>query len=214
LPPAHILDAGCGTGYGARRMHQRWPAAHITGVDFAPAMLSLAQYDSEACIAADIENLPFAEDCFDLWWSSLTIQWCDATSVFSEAARILKPGGLLALSTLGPQTFEALRAAFSGVDQYRHTLPFSEPDTIRAALASAGFSDITLLREKQSVYYGDLKTLLRSVKDIGAHNVGDGARSGMLGRVAWQQVEASYEQYREPAGLPASYDVILCYARK
>jgi malonyl-CoA O-methyltransferase len=62
------------------------------------------------------------------------------------------------------------------------------------------------------VFYPDLKSLLRSVKDIGAHTVGEGARTGMLGRSAWQRVEAAYEAYRTPQGLPASYDVFLCYA--
>lgn len=133
---------------------------------------------------------------------------------FSEAARVLRPAGQLALSTLGPNTFGELRDAFSGIDQHRHTLPFSEPAAIREALVRSGFGHVEVRQKKHTVYYPDLKTLLRAVKDIGAHNVGEGARSGMMGRQAWKKVEASYEQYREPAGLPASYDVILGYARK
>ncbi|MFZ4538605.1 malonyl-ACP O-methyltransferase BioC [Propionivibrio sp.] len=214
LTPARILDAGCGTGYGARLLRARWPAAHITGVDFAPAMLNHALRDSDVCLAADIEKLPLDEASFDLWWSSLTIQWCDSDAVFLEAARVLKPGGQLALSTLGPNTFHELRQAFASIDQHRHTLPFSEPDAIRESLVRAGFGNVDLRRKKHTVYYPDLKTLLRAVKDIGAHNVGEGARSGMMGRHAWKKVQATYEQHREPAGLPASYDVILGYARK
>ena len=209
--PACILDAGCGTGYGARCLRSRFQAAHITGVDFAPSMLEIAGDIVNACFAADIEKLPFGERCFDLWWSSLTIQWCDARTVFSEAARVLKPGGQIALSTLGPGTFFELRGAFSSVDQHRHTLPFSETDDIADALEQAGFSNVVLLREKHVVHYPDLKTLLRAVKAIGAQNVGEGGRSGMMGRTAWRQLEAAYENYREPAGLPASYDVILAY---
>ena len=212
--PASVLDAGCGTGYGARLLRQRWPAAHISGVDFAPAMLSLAQHETDACFSADIEKLPLPDQHFDLWWSSLSIQWCDNDAVFSEAARVLRPHGRLAVSTLGPDTFHELRAAFSGVDQHRHTLPFSDPDAVSASLVRAGLRDIVLRREKHCVYYPDLKTLLRSVKDIGAHNVGVGARSGMMGRHAWQAVEAAYEAHRQAAGLPASYDVILAYAQK
>ena len=41
--PRRVLDAGCGTGYGSRGLCQRWPEAHLTGVDFAPAMLELAR---------------------------------------------------------------------------------------------------------------------------------------------------------------------------
>ena len=64
------------------------------------------------------------------------------------------------------------------------------------------------------MHYPDLKTLLRAVKAIGAHNVGEGGRNGMMGRDAWKKLEAAYEQFREPAGLPASYDVIFVYASK
>lgn len=210
----HILDAGCGTGYGARLLRERWPGVHITGVDFAPSMLGFAQRDIDACYAADIERLPFGAACFDLWWSSLTIQWCNSDAVFAEAARVLRPGGLLALSTLGPNTFSELRMAFSAIDQHRHTLPFSDPESIHAALSRSGFKRIVLLRRQHTVHYPNLKALLRAVKAIGAHNVGEGARSGMMGRQSWLKVEAEYERHRQPAGLPANYDVILGYANR
>ena len=212
-PPSRILDAGCGTGYGARLLRTRWPTLHITGVDFAPAMLDLAQCDADACFAADIEKLPFNTANFDLWWSSLAIQWCDTDRVFAEAHRVLTPSGQLAVSTLGPGTFDELRDAFSGVDRNRHTLPFSEPDDIRQSLERSGFDGVTLRRETHTVFYPDLKTLLRAVKAIGAHNIGHGGRSGMMGRTAWQRVEAAYERHRQPEGLPASYDVVLAYAK-
>ena len=212
--PQRILDAGCGTGYGARLLRSRWPQASITGVDFAPAMLRLAAREMDACFAADIEHLPFAADTFDLWWSSLSMQWCDPEKVFAEAAKVLVPGGHLALSTLGPETFHELRESFAGIDQHRHTRSFSEAGTIWALLAQAGMQNISLQRERHTVYYPDLKTLLRAVKAIGAQQVGEGGRSGMMGRDAWQKVQSAYERYRAPAGLPASYDVIFVYASK
>jgi malonyl-CoA O-methyltransferase len=212
--PLSIVDAGCGTGYGARLLRSRWPAAHLTAVDFAPAMLAQTRGDADLCLAADIEALPCQDESFTAWWSSLTVQWCDAAKVFAEARRVLLPGGRLALSTLGPDTFQELREAFTGIDRYRHTLSFSEPVAIHAALLRAGFADIRLVRRPISLHYPDLKSLLRAVKDIGANSVGEGARTGLFGRSAWQQVQAAYEQHRTPAGLPARYDVILAYARK
>ena len=212
--PGRILDAGCGTGYGARLLRRQWPETHLTCVDFAPAMLARARHDADLCCAADIEALPFADRRFDLWWSSLTIQWCDTAKVFAEAARVLEPAGRLAVSTLGPDTFSELRAAFAGIDRHRHTLPFDAAEALVAALTQAGFASVTLHREEHTVHYPDLITLLRAVKAIGAHNVGAGARCGMMGRGAWQKVEAAYEKQRQAAGLPASYDVILAYASK
>jgi malonyl-CoA O-methyltransferase len=212
--PNDLLDAGCGTGYGARLLCQRWPDARISGVDFAPAMLAYARRDLDACYAADIERLPLAAAGFDLWWSSLSIQWCDAATVFAEAARVLRRDGRIAVSTLGPETFCELREAFATVDPYRHTLHFCPPEAIGEALANAGFGDIDLRRETHTAYYPDLKTLLRAVKAIGAQNVGAGARNGMMGRAAWQRLEAAYERHRQSAGLPASYDVIFAYGTK
>ena len=212
--PARILDAGCGTGYGSRLLRQFAPEATLLGLDFAPAMLRHAYVATDACCAADVEKLPLADACVDLWWSSLTIQWCALDAVFGEALRVLRQGGSLALSTLGPATFAELRDAFAGVDPNRHTLAFSEPEAIGKALADAGFPAVEVRRERHVVHYPDLRTLLRSIKDIGAHNVGDGARSGMLGRRAWQQVEAAYEKHRATNGLPAVYDVIFAFAQK
>ena len=183
-------------------------------MDFAPAMLALARLDADLCLAGDIEALPCTDASFNVWWSNLTVQWCDAQLVFREAWRVLRPGGQIALSTLGPATFAELRAAFAGVDRHRHTLSFSEPAAVEQALTDAGFSHVRLYRETMRLHYPDLKTLLRAVKDIGANSVGEGARSGLLGRAAWQRVQAAYEEFRTSAGLPASYDVILAYARK
>ncbi|MDR0577835.1 MAG: malonyl-ACP O-methyltransferase BioC [Candidatus Accumulibacter sp.] len=212
--PGNVLDAGCGTGGGAERLRRRWPGVHVTGIDFAPAMLAVAREKLDSRLAADIENLPFADGSFDLWWSSLSIQWCDAPAVFAEAARVLRPGGRVAFSTLCPETFAEVRAAFAGVDPHRHTLPFDEPEAIRRALEAAGLRGVRLIRERHAAFYPDLKTLLRSIKDIGAHNVGEGGRAGMMGRAAWRRVEAAYERFRAPSGLPASYDVLLGYAEK
>ena len=212
--PAHLLDAGCGTGYGARQLRRRWPQAHITGIDFAPAMLAAARAAFDCCQAADIEKLPFAPGSFDLWWSSLSIQWCHADLVFREAARVLRPGGQVAFSTLCPDTFAELRAAFTGIDAHRHTLPFSKPEALHSALAPTGLHGLRLIRERHTVYYPDLKSLLRAIKDIGAQNVGTGGRTGMMGRRAWHKLETAYENFRTPAGLPASYDVLLGYASK
>ncbi len=212
-PPAAILDAGCGTGYGARLLGGQWPAARLVAADFAAAMAQQAASTAPACVA-DIEALPLRSASFDLWWSSLTVQWCDAQRVFAEAARVLRPRGRLALSTLGPGTYGELRAAFAGIDRHRHTLDFSEPAHLTAAAEAAGFSDLQVTRRTITLHYPDLKALLGAVKAIGANALGAGRRSGMMGKAAWQALSAAYEAQRAAEGLPASYDVILLTARR
>ncbi|MBL8396863.1 MAG: malonyl-ACP O-methyltransferase BioC [Candidatus Accumulibacter sp.] len=214
VAPEQLLDAGCGTGHGLRLLRRRWPRTRLIAVDFAPAMLQLARADADGLIVADIEALPCAAACFDAWLSSLTIQWCDAAQSFREAARVLRPGGHLAVSTLGPHTFGELRDAFSVIDDYRHTWSFNEPETIVSALRDAGFVGIDLQRQTRSVHYPDLKALLNAIKAIGANSVGEGARNSLFGKRAWREVQNAYERFRTPQGLPARYDVLLAYARK
>lgn len=206
-----ILDAGCGTGYGLRLLAARWPAARQVAADFAPAMLGGTPGER---VCTDIEALPFPADTFDLYWSSLTIQWCDTQRAIAEAARVLAPGGVLAVSSLGAGTLTELSSAFSGVDRHRHVLEFAPDQALAAACAAEGLHDIRLETRSIRRFHPDLKTLLRALKSLGANQVGANRRPGLFGRQVWQAVEARYESLREADGLPATYEVILCTATK
>lgn len=232
VAPRTILDAGCGTGYGAQLLKAHWPKACVVAADFAPAMLEFAANGAKraesvqsagndahgaganACCAADIEALPFAPAIFDLWWSSLTVQWCSPELVFAEAFRVLRPGGRLALSTLGGETFAELRAAFAEVDGHAHTLDFGAAERLATCAEAAGFRNVRTQRKMLALHYPDLRALLTAVKAIGANTLGPGRRRGMMGKETWQRLQASYERHRCAAGLPACYDVILLTAEK
>lgn len=214
--PRRVIDAGCGTGYGGSLLRARWPGIELLAADFAPAMLAHPTHANGGAlrVAADIEALPCADASVDLYWSSLAIQWCDSARFAREAARCLRADGRLAVSTLGPDTFSELRAAFAGVDRYRHTLAFAPPQALADELHAAGFSDIRIERQTLTLHYPGLRELLAAVREIGANGVGAGARRGLMSRSVWQAFTAGYERQRQAQGLPASYDVILAYARK
>lgn len=209
-----LLDAGCGTGHGVGLLRRQWPRGHITAVDFAAAMAAITRRGGARTALADIEALPFRDASFDGFWSSLTVQWCDHRRVLAEAARVLRPGGWLALSTLGEGTYRELRTAFAGIDRHRHTLDFSAADRLATAAAAAGLTRIAVQRETITLHYPDLRSLLGAVKAIGANALGAGRRPGMMGKAAWQALTAAYERQRDDEGLPASYDVVLLTARK
>jgi len=210
--PQRWLDAGCGTGYALPLLKARYPQALAFALDLAPAMLQQAGAQWPR-IAADIEHLPLRSASIDLYWSSLTVQWCELVRVLAEARRVLRPGGRLAVATLGDDTFHELRAAFSIVDAHRHTIAFHNADEIVALAVAAGLNEHQLHRRAEIRYFTDLKNLLRSVKTVGANQLGQGRRSGLLSRQAFARAEAAYESLRSPHGLPLTYDVIELHAQ-
>jgi len=212
LNPTRLLDAGCGTGYALPLLQARFPAATMVAVDLAPAML---QRIGVACgrLAGDLEHLPLADASLDLYWSSLAVQWCELPRVLGEARRVLRPGGQLAVASLGPATFHELRHAFAGVDNYRHTLAFHSPEEIGRIAAETGFAAITVDNRREIAHHADFRSLLKAVKAIGANQLGAGRRTNLMSRSTFNRAEAAFETLRTPAGLPLTYDVITLTAR-
>lgn len=213
IAPARLLDAGCGTGFAQADLLSRFPDAHAVALDLSPAMLD--RVNAPCCrITGDLEHLPLADASLDLYWSSLAVQWCDLTTALREAHRTLRPQGLAALASLGPATFHELRHAFADVDHYRHTLSFHSADEIAKIAVKLGFATVNPRKSTKIAHYPDFKTLLRAVKAVGANQLGDGRRTSLMSRTAFQRAEAAYEALRTPAGLPLTYDVIYLYASK
>jgi malonyl-CoA O-methyltransferase len=212
--PERILDAGCGTGYALGLLSRRRPDARIVAADFAPAMVTAAMSDRVPGICADIEALPFADASFDLYWSSLAFQWCDLDRALREAARVLAPGGRLAVSSLAPGTLAELGAAFAGTDRHRHVLDFAPGERLASACAEAGLSAPRLERKTLRFHHDSLAALLRELKALGANQVGAGRRRGLMGRQTWHTMQDHYEARREGAGLPVTFEVVLCTAEK
>jgi malonyl-CoA O-methyltransferase len=213
--PETILEAGCGTGYGVRWLRQHWPHADLTLVDFAPGMLlaSRLQCPGMMQVCADIEALPFADRRFDLYWSSLAWQWNDPRQCLSEAGRVLRPGGMLAVATLGTDNFPELRHAFAAIDDYSHVLTIPTPERLLEHCQAGGWTVNVWQRQAVRRHYPDLRALLRRVKAVGAREV-EQRRPAPFGRAAWQKVTARYEQLREPEGLPLTYDVVWLIAHR
>ncbi|HKY61256.1 MAG TPA: methyltransferase domain-containing protein [Gemmatimonadota bacterium] len=97
-----ILDVGCGTGALLAAAARRAPASRLAGVDLSPAMLVVARKRLEsraALVAADAARLPFADRGFDLVVSTSALHyWPDPGACMAEIARVLRPGGRVAIT--------------------------------------------------------------------------------------------------------------------
>lgn len=67
---SNILDVGCGTGNLLLKVIEKNKKTNIYGIDMSPDMLDIAKikmkYTNATLIEADAENLPFADDFFDV----------------------------------------------------------------------------------------------------------------------------------------------------
>jgi malonyl-CoA O-methyltransferase len=226
LQPERILDAGSGTGWGTRRLAQRYPAAQLIALDIASGMLQTARGRSgwwqklfggnqQMQVCGDIEALPLAANSVGMVWSNLAVQWCnDLPATFVELHRVLKVDGLLMFSTFGPDTLKELRRAFHGVDQHNHLNRFTDMHDIGDMLMHSGFAEPVMDMEYLTLTYDDVRGVLQDLKTIGAHNATAGRGQGLMGKNAWARLMENYERLRSNGKLPATFEVVYGHAWK
>lgn len=107
---AAVLEIGCGTGQLTRELAGR--ALSLTAIDIGAAMVETARRNVADPMArfqtSSFED--FAESGpFDLIVSATAFHWVDPSIGLAKAARLLRPGGWLALLTTGERYPEPLR---------------------------------------------------------------------------------------------------------
>lgn len=132
LARGEVLDAGVGEGYGAAILART--ATTVVGVDLEPEVIehAAANYPDVHFERADLLELPFPDQHFDAVVSLQVIEHLQRPREFvSEIARVLKPGGVLILSTPNRLTFSP-----DGIRNPFHTVEFS-PSELRATLETS-----------------------------------------------------------------------------
>ena len=214
LEPRVVLDLGAGTGRVTRELKRRYPRALVIALDLAPGMLREARRHQHwwrrfERLCADALRLPLADASVDLVFSSLMLQWCEPLGdAIAEVRRVLRPEGFFAFSTLGPDTLNELRQAWSQADGYNHVNHFADMHDVGDALVRAGLTEPVLDVERLVVRYADALTLMRDLKAIGAHNATAGRPRALAGRARLSRVQHAYETFRTAGQLPATYEVI------
>ncbi|MCX8996487.1 metalloregulator ArsR/SmtB family transcription factor [Rhizobiaceae bacterium BDR2-2] len=114
-PVGSLLDLGTGTGRMLQLLEGLY--SHATGIDASRDMLSVARanLDKGGIVKAsvrqgDIFNLPVDDEEFDLVTIHQVLHFLDQPQLaLAEAARVIKPGGRLAVIDLAPHDLDHLR---------------------------------------------------------------------------------------------------------
>lgn len=120
-----ILEVGCGSGYYTRELVAR--RAKVTATEYAPSALAQARRNVGEVAdfrLEDAQSLSFAGASFDKVLLSEVIEHVpEPERAIAEATRVLRPGGLLVVST--PSRFSPLNLAY-GVKRRVRRYAFNE----------------------------------------------------------------------------------------
>ena len=149
-----VVDLGCGGGLDVFLAAQKvGPTGKAIGIDMTPDMLALARKNAaKGSIAnvefhlATIDKLPLADSSVDCVISNCVINLApDKPAVFREIARVLKPGGRLAVSDVAlkrPLPPELGNDIMAYVGCIAGAIQISD---YRDGLLKAGFSDVQVV---------------------------------------------------------------------
>ena len=221
ITPQFVLDLGCGPGIFSSLLKKHYPQAQIIGLDLAYNMLVCAKKQQGwrrkwGLVNADMTALPFASGLFDLVFANQVIHWSNPLSlVMRELNRVMRPEGCLMFSTLGPDTFQELRQAFSIADPYAHVNVFPDMHDVGDDLLAEYFLDPVVDMEILTAHYADLSALLQALKAQGVRNINPARNPGLTGKQAWLRFDKSMAAWMTPAGkYPLTYEVVYGHAWK
>ena len=156
-PGKRILDLCCGTGRAAGAASAL--GAHSEGVDVSSAMVEEAQttFPAVSFEIGDAEAIPKDDSIFDAVICSFGVMHVGSPdTMFQEIARVLKPGGRVALSHwVGPPESPLFRIVFGTMQRLADlsVVPPSPPpfalsseDAMREELEAAGFGEVSSFR--------------------------------------------------------------------
>ena len=181
-----VLDLGSGGGLdvllSARRVG---PGGKVFGLDMTDEMLELARANARAAgvgnvefVKGLIEDVPLPADAVDVVISNCVISLsADKGRVFAEAARVLRPGGRLALTdvVVDADVSAAERQRLAGEACIGTALTREEYEQ---HLAEAGFTDIAI-RETHRVHARAGSVIIRAAKPRAASDDATRVDSGV-----------------------------------
>ncbi|MGX9791670.1 class I SAM-dependent methyltransferase [Mycobacterium sp. MMS18-G62] len=133
-----VADIACGTGILADRIARELSLDEVYGVDMSDGMLAQAKARSSVVrwMKGPAEHLPFDDGTLDAVVTTSAFHFFDQPAALREFHRVLTPGGLAAVATIGAPQPEALQRLFANRLNPSHN---PSPSELRGLFEGAGF---------------------------------------------------------------------------
>jgi SAM-dependent methyltransferase len=162
-PGSIALDIGGGRGDHAAVL--AGTGARAVVVDRSPAMARAARDQGLPAVVADGCRLPVADAAADLAYFHLSLHYGGWETWLGEAARVVRPGGLVVAWTFAGEHFRhsLLGCWFPSIvplDEAR----FPDPDLVRGRMSGLGLEQVTQVAETETISRraGDWETAVRA----------------------------------------------------
>lgn len=159
-----VLDCGAGTGKLTKMILESCPKCKVTSLDITEGMFRPSIMPDCKFVVASAQNMPFEDESFDAVVSGyLTRNLESVDQYFSEAMRVLRPGGMFAnLDIYNPALpgFSQLFGLYfyhfvpylgdhvTNSDSYTYLAKsvknFYAPEIIRDKIAATGFKEVKM----------------------------------------------------------------------
>ncbi|WP_131766620.1 class I SAM-dependent methyltransferase [Candidatus Protofrankia californiensis] len=187
-PGDRVLDVACGPGPAALRAAERVrPDGRVEGVDISEEMLTIARrhahesgLDNVTFTRGDMDSLPYDTESFDAVTMVLGLFFAkDIVGTLTGLWRLVRPGGTLAITTLGPKFFHPMFDVFlDAVRAERPDLELSipwqrteDPDTLRTMLLDAGIPNPAVTDELTPMALPNPQAWWRIVRGTGIRRI-------------------------------------------
>lgn len=173
---SHVLDVACGTGATTREAAARvGPQGRVVGLDRNDGMLAVARSRSSAAewIEGRAEELPFSSATFDFVTCQFGLMFFDdRANALAEMARVLRPGGRIAVSVWDDVAnspgyagmIELIETMFGGeaADALRAPFVLGDKQTLQDILDGGGLQDATVATVTGSAMFASIREWVRT----------------------------------------------------